>query len=145
MSTEEESYVLGNSTASITKEPYVYHHKQVSDWDFTNLDEKEVDELMTHNEKLYRHLVEEFRHSNYLYRRPETVGLIVLYVPVFLLAILGNMVVLLVVISIKHMRSVTNFFIANLAVADLTGMYKPYCYTDVYLLMQMYTFYICSS
>ncbi len=119
---EQGPDILFKDNTSLTKDPY--HHKQISDWDFAHLDQNEVDDLMAHNEKLYHHLVEEFRHSNFLYRRPETVGLIVLYVPVFLLALVGNMVVLLVVISMKHMRSVTNFFIANLAVSDLTGKYR---------------------
>ncbi len=119
---EQGAHILWTDNTSLTKDPSVYHHKQISDWDFTHLDQKEVDDLMTHNERLYQLLVEEFRHSNFLYRNPETVGLIVLYVPVFLLALLGNTVVLLFVISMKHMRSVTNFFIANLAISDLTGM-----------------------
>ncbi len=120
---EQGPDILFKDNTSLTKDPYVYHNKQISDWDFKYLDQKEVNNLMTHNEKLYHHLVEEFRHSNFLYRRPETVGLIVLYVPVFLLALLGNTIVLLVVISVKHMRSVTNFFLANLAISDLTGKY----------------------
>ncbi len=79
---EQGPDILFKDNISLTKDPYIYHHKQISEWDFTHLDQKEVDDLITHNEKLYHELVEEFCRSNFLNRRPETVGLIVLYVPV---------------------------------------------------------------
>ncbi|XP_066601922.1 orexin receptor type 2-like isoform X2 [Prorops nasuta] len=49
--------------------------------------------------------------SNYL--------LIILYVPVIALAIVANFLVIAVVFKYHYMRSVTNYFVVNLSVADL--------------------------
>ena len=69
----------------------------------------------------YSKLLENFRSTLYKHKEIETVILVVLYVPVFLMAFFGNLMVLLVILPNRHMRNVTNFFIVNLAVADLTG------------------------
>ncbi|XP_058790911.1 RYamide receptor-like [Phymastichus coffea] len=45
--------------------------------------------------------------------------LIGLYVPVFVLAITANILVIIVVFKYQYMRSVTNYFVVNLSVADL--------------------------
>ena len=65
-----------------------------------------------------------FRDSHLNHRQGSTVALICLYVPIFLIAFFGNILVLVVVIPNRHMRSVTNCFIVNLAVADLLGECK---------------------
>lgn len=41
------------------------------------------------------------------------------YIMVFITCVFGNMVILIVIITNKSMRTATNFFLANLAVADL--------------------------
>ena len=52
----------------------------------------------------------------------ETWALVAVYVPVFLLAVLGNVFVLMVILMDSRMRkSAPNFFLCNLAVADLLG------------------------
>ncbi|RLU16307.1 hypothetical protein DMN91_012067 [Ooceraea biroi] len=45
--------------------------------------------------------------------------LIILYVPVMALAVTANMLVITVVFKYQYMRSVTNYFVVNLSVADL--------------------------
>ncbi|XP_044007240.1 QRFP-like peptide receptor [Aphidius gifuensis] len=45
--------------------------------------------------------------------------LIVLYVSIMLLALIANIMVILVVIKYQYMRSVTNYFVVNLSIADL--------------------------
>lgn len=50
-----------------------------------------------------------------------SIALVVLYVPVFLIGILGNGSLTVIVLSRKQLRNVTNLFICNLAVADLAG------------------------
>ncbi|XP_051171663.1 RYamide receptor-like isoform X2 [Leptopilina boulardi] len=45
--------------------------------------------------------------------------LITLYVPVFVLAITANFLVIIVVFKYHYMRSVTNYFVVNLSIADL--------------------------
>ncbi|XP_012135020.1 gustatory receptor 10 isoform X2 [Megachile rotundata] len=52
-----------------------------------------------------------FNETNYL--------LIILYVPVIALAVTANVLVIAVVIKYHYMRSVTNYFVVNLSVADL--------------------------
>lgn len=66
---------------------------------------------------------EDFRDSFFTYDSPQTIVLICIYVPVFLVALAGNVLVLLVVLMNRKMRSVTNYFLVNLAVADLLGKY----------------------
>ena len=86
--------------------------------------------VISPEDSVYSKLYENFRSTLYKHKEVGTVILVVLYVPVFLMAFFGNLMVLLVVLPNRHMRNVTNFFIVNLAVADLTGnsflMYQLY-------------------
>ncbi|ESP05282.1 hypothetical protein LOTGIDRAFT_92705, partial [Lottia gigantea] len=45
--------------------------------------------------------------------------LLTLYVPIFLLSVIGNILVLVVIVPNKQLQSVTNNFLLNLAIADL--------------------------
>ena len=81
-------------------------------------------------DSVYSKLYENFRSTLYKHKEVGTVILVALYVPVFLMAFFGNLMVLLVVLPNRHMRNVTNFFIVNLAVADLTG--------NLFLMYQLY-------
>ena len=44
---------------------------------------------------------------------------LVIYILVFLSCVFGNSLILVIIISNRNMRTVTNFFLANLAIADL--------------------------
>ncbi|GBM75966.1 hypothetical protein AVEN_230495-1 [Araneus ventricosus] len=55
-----------------------------------------------------------FRHADFV-----TIIFVVAYVVVFVLGIIGNAFVIDIVCRMKRMRTVTNYFLANLAVADL--------------------------
>src|SRR6218665_3164876 len=66
-------------------------------------------------------LVEDFKDGLHTYRQPLTIAIICAYVPVMLLAFVGNTLVLLVVLANKAMRNVTNYFLLNLALSDLIG------------------------
>lgn len=48
------------------------------------------------------------------------IGLVILYVPVFLAGIIGNGLLTLVIIARRRFRNITNLFLCNLAVADLS-------------------------
>ncbi|KAK0059199.1 gastrin/cholecystokinin type B receptor [Biomphalaria pfeifferi] len=52
--------------------------------------------------------------------RINTIVILLVYVPVFLLAFFGNLIVLLVILTDSRMRkSTANYFLVNLAVTDL--------------------------
>ncbi|XP_018420905.1 PREDICTED: neuropeptide FF receptor 2 [Nanorana parkeri] len=55
----------------------------------------------------------------YLHRPSVAAVFIISYLLIFILCMLGNGVVCFIVLSSKHMRTVTNLFILNLAVSDL--------------------------
>jgi hypothetical protein len=58
----------------------------------------------------------------FAYDRPERIVLICFYVPLFVLAMVGNVLVLLMVACNREMRkSTANYFLVNLAIADLLG------------------------
>ena len=50
-----------------------------------------------------------------------TLVLVALYVPVFLLGILGNGFLTVIILTRQQLRNVTNLFLCSLAVADLAG------------------------
>jgi hypothetical protein len=56
----------------------------------------------------------------------ESVVLVALYVPVFLLGIAGNSSLVILVLSKRQLRNVTNFYLMNLAFADLAGEYVTF-------------------
>uniref|UniRef100_H3B1N3 Neuropeptide Y receptor type 2 n=2 Tax=Latimeria chalumnae TaxID=7897 RepID=H3B1N3_LATCH len=68
------------------------------------------------------------------------VTLIVAYSLIILLGLLGNSLVIYMIVRYKNMRTVTNFFIANLALADL--MVDTLClpFTLVYTLLDEWKF-----
>ena len=66
-------------------------------------------------------IVDHFLNSLFTYREPRTIILTVLYTLLFILALVGNLVVIAVIMCNQSMRSVTNYFLFNLAVADLLG------------------------
>lgn len=75
----------------------------------------------TLNQTFVRNLLE-----NHLLRqinRKESVayGLVVLYIPAFIAGLLGNSFLTVVILSKKRLRNLTNLFLCNLAVADLSG------------------------
>ncbi|XP_055975075.1 neuropeptide Y receptor type 2 [Sorex fumeus] len=65
--------------------------------------------------------------------------LILAYCTIILLGVIGNSLVIHVVIKFKSMRTVTNFFIANLAVADLLVNTLCLPFTLTYTLMGQWT------
>jgi len=79
---------------------------------------------------LWKHVLEDFEESQFTLNEPTTVLLIVLYVPIFLTSVIGNILVLIVIVPNKQLWNVTNNFLVNLAVADLLGKYLSHL-TDI--------------
>ena len=67
--------------------------------------------------------VDEFKRGLFTYQETRTILLIIIYGVIFLLALGGNVLVLLVIVANNSMRNVTNFFLLNLALSDLLGTY----------------------
>jgi hypothetical protein len=63
----------------------------------------------------------EFQEQMSPHSQPVKLALIVLYAVVFFLAVFGNVMVILVILTNRSMRNVTNYFLLNLAVSDLLG------------------------
>ncbi|XP_070555433.1 orexin/Hypocretin receptor type 1-like [Ptychodera flava] len=70
-------------------------------------------------ESQIRALINAFIAHEYTHKELSTIFLIILYVLVFVAAVMGNTLVIVVVACNAHMRNVTNYFLVNLAVADL--------------------------
>lgn len=62
---------------------------------------------------------EQFERGELRYGIFLTIVICIAYLVVFVVGVLGNVCVVLVVVSFPRMRSPTNLFIANLAIADL--------------------------
>ncbi|XP_077980597.1 QRFP-like peptide receptor [Glandiceps talaboti] len=66
--------------------------------------------------ELYREM---FRQALYTHKSPSTIVLIVLYSLSFVVGVVGNVLVMVVWFKNKHIQTVINFFLVNLAVCDL--------------------------
>ena len=51
----------------------------------------------------------------------EVIILVAIYVPIFLLGVLGNGIIILIIFSRPQLRNITNLFLWNLALADIAG------------------------
>jgi len=74
---------------------------------------------MDDTELLMKHVVAKFREDLYTYRDRKSATLIGIYVLLFIVSTIGNIAVLKFVLPFRRMRSVTHYFIINLAAADL--------------------------
>ena len=70
-------------------------------------------------ELVMRRFVTEFRDGLYTYRDGKSAAVIAIYALLFVSSIVGNIAVLTLVLPFRRMRSVTHYFIINLAAADL--------------------------
>ena len=109
--------IATNDTALETSSRYFDNY-------FNGIDESVIGRILEDSGPLHKKLQEqfvEFKRAFYTHKEPGSVLLVTLYIPVFLMAFFGNIMVLFAVLTNRHMRNVTNFFLVNLAVADLTG------------------------
>ncbi|XP_060835066.1 orexin/Hypocretin receptor type 1-like isoform X1 [Rhopalosiphum padi] len=92
---------------------------------FNNTTARNVSSLWTKNAAgmeqaaVIDELIAEFSSSQMKFTETRSIMLIGLYVPLFLVAAIANSVVIVVVIKYHYMRSVTNYFLVNLSIADL--------------------------
>jgi len=71
--------------------------------------------------QLMADLERSFRDSLYTYRDPLTAAIIAVYVLVFLLSIVGNVLVIVIIRLDKSNRGIDAYLMLNLAIADLLG------------------------
>lgn len=70
--------------------------------------------------------------------KADKIILLCIYIPVFVVALVGNILVLVMVCMNKSVRrNVANYFLVNLAVADLLGK----SYTSTFILIQVVNLY----
>ena len=55
----------------------------------------------------------------YIFQPWVQVGMITAYILIFLVGLVGNLVVLVVMLSNPHMRTTTNIYLVNLSAADI--------------------------
>ncbi|KAK3611143.1 hypothetical protein CHS0354_009608 [Potamilus streckersoni] len=60
-----------------------------------------------------------FQAELYTYQNPFFVALILVYGIAFVVGLVGNVSVILVIVKFKHMRTLTNVFLMNLAIGDI--------------------------
>lgn len=77
----------------------------------------------TMNQTIVRDLLE--NHLLGHFKREESVafGLVVLYIPAFLAGLLGNGFLTVIILSKQRLRNITNLFLCNLTIADLSGKF----------------------
>lgn len=100
----------------------------------------ESDSFAHYNDFDFEKIAESMREELKGYKEPLTIVLIFLYSIVFFVGLLGNIFVIITVFHYKHMRTLTNVFLVNLAISDLlvvlfcipitlgTSVYKDYVY-----------------
>lgn len=71
--------------------------------------------------KLMADLERSFRDSLFTYKEPLTATLIAVYVIVFILSIVGNVLVIVIIRLDRSNRGVDAYLMLNLAIADLLG------------------------
>uniref|UniRef100_A0ABM0MEN2 Neuropeptide FF receptor 1-like n=1 Tax=Saccoglossus kowalevskii TaxID=10224 RepID=A0ABM0MEN2_SACKO len=87
-----------------------------------NMNVTDIDDIPFYSydcENLVKQMVDHFISSQYTHTKPSTIMLMILNFAVFVAAVIGNTLVIIVVARNAHMRNVTNYFLVNLAVADL--------------------------
>jgi hypothetical protein len=75
----------------------------------------------TLNQTFVRNLLENHLFGQINRKESVAYGLVVLYIPAFIAGLLGNGFLTVVILSKKRLRNLTNLFLCNLAVADLSG------------------------
>jgi hypothetical protein len=78
-----------------------------------------------------------------IHNDPVVVALVTCYCVIFLLALVGNLLVLIVTMASGGLRNVTNSFLLNLSLADLLGehdyIYTNYTIHDKYIMVIFFT------
>lgn len=75
----------------------------------------------TLNHTVLRTLIENHLLGHFELESSVAYVLVVLYIPAFLVGLLGNGILTLIIVSKRHLRNLTNLFLCNLALADLSG------------------------
>ncbi len=64
-------------------------------------------------------MIDEIKNSFFMYKETATIVLVAIYCLTFVMGLIGNVLVIHIFASNRHMRTVTNSFLVNLAVCDL--------------------------
>lgn len=75
----------------------------------------------TLNQTLFKNMLKDHLLGNIHQKESVAIGLVVLYIPAFIAGLLGNGFLTVVILSKRRLRNLTNIFLCNLAIADLSG------------------------
>ena len=76
------------------------------------------------NGTLNRTAVKDLLHDHLFALSFDHIGLVIIYVLMFLIGLLGNGFLSVTLFCRRRFRNITNFFLCNLAIADLAGRCK---------------------
>ncbi len=85
---------------------------------YTNKSQQLPPECST-NETLLVYLIPEDQRSEWFYSPWQIIVITILFPIISVFAVIGNSALLVVIVRIREMRTITNFYLENLAVADL--------------------------
>ena len=64
--------------------------------------------------------------QSYIFLVPVQLGMYLAYMLIFLVGVVGNMLVLVVVLTNPHMQTTTNMYLVNLSAADIVMCFGKY-------------------
>ncbi|XP_046330566.1 QRFP-like peptide receptor [Haliotis cracherodii] len=92
-------------------------------------------------------ILHDFEHSYYTRMTYRTVILLSLYAPIFLVGLVGNILIICTVASDKNVRKAKNYYLLNLAAADLmvTLFCMPMAITTIIYRLWIYGEFLCKA
>lgn len=87
----------------------------------------------------------EFEQNFYTFKEFETILLLTLYVPIFVIGLVGNILIVISAAREKVIRRAKNYFLINLAVADLavTLLCMPMAIGTIVYRLWIYGLFVC--
>ena len=105
---------VDNATSLLLIHEMVHNQYDIDQLRDYNITDEQDDQYLSHN-----FILQEIHQSFFMYKHPATLILIMLYVLMFVVGLIGNLLVIYVFARNRKMQTVTNSFLVNLAICDL--------------------------